>query len=93
MDATQVLEQIKDSGVAPAEVWFISTIVLTSILIAFIAILIFFVKNFFQRLQLTIDGFQESIDKLTKITERHDWEIDAIKERQSKPRRWSKKQQ
>ena len=83
----ETLEKIRESGVAPAEVWYLSTIVLTGILVIFIGILTFFVKGFFNRLQATLDGFEQSIEKLTKLTERHEWEIDALKKQQNKPRR------
>lgn len=83
----ETLEQIKESGVAPTEFWYLSTLILTAILILFIGVLIFFVKGFFTRLQETLDGFQESIKQLTDITKLHDWEISNIKKGLDKPPR------
>lgn len=80
------IEAIKDSGVAPAEVWYLSTLILTGILVLFIGVLIFFVKGFFVRLQDTLDSFAESIQKLTILTQLHDADLKNIKERLSKRR-------
>lgn len=80
------IEAIKDSGVAPAEVWYLSTLILTGILVLFIGVLIFFVKGFFVRLQGTLDSFAESIQKLTILTQLHDADLKNIKERLNKRR-------
>lgn len=83
----ETLEKIHESGVAPTEVWYLSTLILTGILVLFIGIMIFFVKGFFSRLQETLDKFQESISKLTTLTTLHDKEIENINKRLEKGRR------
>lgn len=80
------LEKIKDSGVAPAELWYLSTLILTGILVMFIGVLIFFVKSFFTRLQTTMDSFAESIHDLKVLIQVHDSDIKNIKTRLDKRR-------
>lgn len=80
------IQAIKDSGVAPAEVWYLSTLILTGILVLFLGMLLFFVKGFFARLQTTLDSFAESIQKLTILTQIHDSDLKHIKERLDKRR-------
>lgn len=82
----ETIEAIKESGVAPAEVWYLSTLVLTGILVLFIGVLIFFVKGFFSRLQSTLDSFADSIQKLTILTQLHDADLKNLKERLNKRR-------
>lgn len=77
----ETVEAIKESGVAPNEFWYLSTLILTGILVLFIGVLIVFVKGFFGRLQMTLDSFAESIKKLTIITEVHEVEINNLKNR------------
>lgn len=86
MGANQVLDTIKESGIAPAEFWYLSTLILTAILVLFIGILIFFVKAFFKKLQETLQFFAVSINKLTTMTEVHDVEIKNLKDRINKRR-------
>lgn len=76
----ETLQTIKDSGVAPNEFWYLSTLILTGILVLFIGVLIFFVKGFFSKLQVTIDGLAESVRDLTTIVKLHDLEIKNAKE-------------
>lgn len=76
----ETVEAIKESGVAPNEFWYLSTLILTGILVLFIGVLIFFVKGFFARLQTMLDGFAHSIQDLTTIVKLHDLEIKNAKE-------------
>ena len=76
----ETVEAIKESGVAPNEFWYLSTLILTGILVLFIGVLIFFVKSFFARLQTMLDGFAHSIQDLTTMVKLHDLEIKNAKE-------------
>ena len=77
----ETVEAIKESGIAPTEFWYLSTLILTGILVLFIGVLIFFVKGFFSRLQGTLDGMAHSIQDLTTMVKVHDAEIKHLKER------------
>lgn len=85
------IEAIKESGVAPNEFWYLSTLILTGILVLFIGVLIFFVKGFFVKLEKTLEGFAESIQDLTTMVKLHEKDINYIKgdivELKDKPKR------
>lgn len=84
------IEAIKESGIAPAEFWYLSTLILTGILVLFIGVLIFFVKSFFNELKDTITTLSQNVIKLTTMVEVHDIEIkhakDDIKELEKRRR-------
>lgn len=83
----ETVEAIKESGVAPNEFWYLSTLILTGILVVFIGILTFFVKGFFSKLQGTLDGMAHSIQDLTTMVKVHDVEIRNLKEDKTEKRR------
>lgn len=75
----ETLEKIKESGVAPNEFWYLSTLILTGILVLFMAILIFFVKGFFADLKTTIKELVTSVTYLKDLATLHDSEIKHVK--------------
>lgn len=83
----ETIEAIKKTGIAPAEFWYLSTLILTGILVLFIGVLIFFVKSFFNELKGTINTLSQNVIKLTTMTEVHEAEIKNIKSNLEKRRR------
>jgi hypothetical protein len=76
----ETVQAIKESGVAPEEFWYLSTLILTGLLILFLGTLIIFVKGFFTKLQTTMDKFSESMQQLATMVKLHDLEIKNAKE-------------
>lgn len=92
------IKAIKDSGLAPNEVWFISTLILIGVLTAFFWIIAAFFKGYLNeqkdsRIQMSISIAQltKIVDKLEVVQERHTKEIDSnseeIKELQKQKQR------
>lgn len=77
------LEQIKESGIAPNEFWYLSTLILTGILVVFMGVLIFFVKGFFSELKETIDELKDNLTELKSISKVHENRLANLE----KPRR------
>lgn len=84
MDAIQA---IKDANVAPNEFWYLSTLILTGILVLFIGVLIFFVKGFFTDLKGTIKDLADNIKTLSELVTIHDVEIKNLKADKSSEKR------
>lgn len=91
------IKAIKDSGLAPNEVWFISTLILIGILTVFFWIITAFLKGYLNeqkesraQMAVSIAQLAKIVDKLEVVQERHTKEIDSnseeIKELQKKRR-------
>lgn len=92
------IKAIKDSGLAPGEVWFIATMILIGILTVFFWIITAFLKGYLNeqkdnrtQMAISIAQLTKIVDRLEVVQERHTKEIDSnseeIKELQKQKRR------
>lgn len=90
MEPNQVLETIKESGIAGPQFWYIYALVVTSLLVLLIIAIITLIRGFLTKfladIRDTNEKFATSIDKLTQSTNKltilvdlHDADIKALK--------------
>lgn len=75
----ETFQQIKESGLAPNEFWYLATLILTAILVIFMAMLIFFVKGFFSELKTTIKELVDSVGYLKNLATAYGADITQLK--------------
>lgn len=75
----ETFQQIKESGLAPNEFWYLATLILTAILVIFMAMLIFFVKGFFSELKTTIKELVDSVGYLKNLAAAYGSDITQLK--------------
>lgn len=75
----ETLEKIHESGVAPNEFWYLSTLILTGILVIFMGILVIFVKGFFTDLKTTLKELVDSVGYLKNLATAYGLDITQLK--------------
>jgi len=73
------LKEIHESGVEPKEFWYLSTLILTGILVIFMGILTIFVKGFFIDLKTTIKELVDSVGYLKNLATAYGIDITQLK--------------
>lgn len=85
------LEKIHQSGIAPGEFWYVASLTLLGLLVVFMGVLIFFVKESFTDFKGTLKSLSDNLVKLTEMVTIHEVEItraqDDIKNLEKRPRR------
>lgn len=80
MDASSVLEKIKESGIAGEQFWYIYAIVVTGLLVLLITAIIILVKGFLTRFLSDIkDTHKQFADSITKLTESNTYLSEMVK--------------
>lgn len=69
------LEKIHQSGVAPGEFWYVASLTLLGLLVIFMGLLLFFVKDSFADFKGTVKSLNDNLVKLTTLVGIHDVEI------------------
>lgn len=69
------LEKIHQSGVAPGEFWYVASLTLLGLLVIFVGVLIFFVKESFTDFKGTMKAINDNLVELTAMVKIHDVEI------------------
>lgn len=87
----ETLEKIHQSGIAPSEFWYIASLALLTLLVIFMAILIYFVKESFTDFKGTLKSLSDNMVTLSSLVKVHDVEINRaqedIKNLEKRPRR------
>lgn len=74
------LEKIHQSGVAPGEFWYVASLTLLGLLVIFVGVLIFFVKDSFADFKGTVKSLNDNLVTLTAMVKIHDVEIERAQE-------------
>lgn len=84
MGANQILQEIKESGVAGEQFWYIYALVVTALLALLVTAIIFLVKGFLTKFLTDIKETNKelagSITKLTTMVQLHDLQLEHLDE-------------
>lgn len=89
MDASQILETVKDSGLADDQFWYVYAVVVTALLVLLTAGIVVSVKGFLssflkdikdtnQKFSLSIEKLTDNDTKLTSMVELHEYQLERI---------------